>query len=147
MLPVGSLCDFSTGQLLKHCLRCLPHSVCLFVLVSTIWTGLHTQWMTEDASLKDIKYAMLASLLYTLYLSDFDELVNRECLRGLQMACVFHSHVPRSLKEERILWCVCLCVWVFDFNLQVQKEFSQSYSVFPGREMATKARERRDMSG
>lgn len=101
---MGSLCDFSTGQLLKYCLFCLPHSFSF--LVSRISTGLHTQWMTEDASLKNIKYAMLASLLYRLYLSDSDELVNRECLTGLQMANVFHSHVPRSPKDECILLCV-----------------------------------------
>lgn len=52
---------------------------------------------------------MLASLLYKLYLSNSDELVNRECLRGLQMANVFHSRVPRFPKENRILLCVRKC--------------------------------------
>lgn len=52
---------------------------------------------------------MLASLLYRLYLSESDELVNRECLRGLQMANVFRSRVPRFPKEERILLCMRKC--------------------------------------
>lgn len=47
---------------------------------------------------------MLPSRLWKLYLSDSDELVNRECLRGLQMVNVFHSCVLRLPKERRVLW-------------------------------------------
>ena len=47
---------------------------------------------------------MQPSRLCKLYLSDSDELVNRECLRGLQMVNVFHSRLLRLPKERRVLW-------------------------------------------
>lgn len=43
---------------------------------------------------------MLELSLYRLYLSDSDELVNRECLESLQMVNVFHSCVLHFPKEK-----------------------------------------------
>lgn len=42
-----------------------------------------------------------------LCLSNCDELVNRQCLRGPQMASVFHARVSTVPREMCILVCVC----------------------------------------
>lgn len=87
---------------------------------------------------------MLELSLYRLYLSDSDELVNRECLESLQMVNVFHSCVLHFPKEKpTFLLYVTTCSILMCSGTE---DSPGSALRFPDRKI-TKAWETQDISG